>query len=191
METVKEILAWRVFGVAVPMWKKEPILISPQRSILWWGPNLAAEDGTPSFEGRDGIYAYPLQADLQEGGCTTLVPAKVALLGEVVIHEDYFRAEEVQIRELAIPLCHLGRVGEHNRQAAFLVSLPLGGYLFVCEECARPLGRRKFFSVEEVRELWRRRYQCKVLPVPWWALRTEWQVGDITLVFDPKISRNL
>lgn len=191
METVGEIIAWRVFGVMVPMWRPEPILISPQLSILWWGPNLSAEDGTPSFEGRDGIYAYPSQNDLQEGVCTTLIPAKVSLLGDVVVHTDYFRAQEAQIRELAIPLCHLGRVGEHTRKAAFLVSLPLGGYLFVCEECARPLGRRKLFSVEEVREFWQKRYRCEVLPAPWWALWTEWQVGEITLVFDPEISRDL
>lgn len=190
METVGEILAWRVFGVTVPMWKREPILISPQWSILWWGPNLSAE-GSPALEGRDGIYAYPSQNDLQEGVCTTLIPAKVSLLGDVVVHTDYFRAQEAQIRELAIPLCRLGRVGECNRPAAFLVQLPLGGHLFVCRECASSLGRRKVFSVEEVREFWRRRYQCEVLPKPWWALRTEWRVGDLRLIFDPEISRDL
>lgn len=190
VKVVEGLIGFRAWKVKI-LPDGEPVLQSLiYEGSLWEGPVFEA-DRLPVLRNEHGIYVYAsmerfLEKAIVVGGKVT---GFVEAGGQVVLHEDGFRAEKVRIKELALPLC--SRSFDHKSVCRKEVKwLVMHNTFPLCElRCELHAGGERFYhrawTASQLREIWCRRYQCEVLPVPRWHLPTIYQVGDLKLIYDP------
>lgn len=211
VRVVEELTGFRIWRIKI-FPDKEPVLQSlTYQNSLWTEPVFEA-DRLPTLRNQHGVYAYSSIEKLLERVVLLddRIAGSVEACGQVVLHEDGFRAERVQIKELALPLC-----GYCCKEAKWLVVHDsFLDYKCVCEEHVRRgycEGRMEFsqcpshsygvsawvatrgftkgyiktYTTSQLQEIWSQRYQCEVLPAPRWRLPTVYKVGDLELVYDP------